>query len=117
MGVGIVPCLDPSESISASKAAGIYIDSDDSTLSTIVGFEVGDSFVHERAVGTSTVFIRRCARRQDKRKAPSPSRRLSGAIHCIFTVRDLTGERLGQRTMKERRKSELSGGVQRLPFS
>jgi hypothetical protein len=95
MGVGIVPCLDPSESISASKAAGICAESDDSTLSTIVGFEVGESFVHERAVGTATVFIRQSARdeiqlvgsrRQDKRNAPTPSSRLSGAIHRIFAV-------------------------------
>jgi hypothetical protein len=95
MGVGIVPCLDPSESISASKAAGICKESDDSTLSTIASFEVGDSFVHERAVGTWTLFICRCARdeiqlvgsrRQDKRNAPTPSSRLCGAIHRIFAV-------------------------------
>jgi hypothetical protein len=35
--------------------------------------------------------------------------------HLLFCA--VTGERLGQRTMRERRKSEMSGGVQRMPFS
>jgi hypothetical protein len=126
MGVGIVPCLDPSESMSPSKAAGICTESDDSTLSSIVGFEVGDSFVHERAVGTSTVFMCRCARDEiqlvgSRRRTRETHEVLAASIQGLFIASwmfwDFTGERLGEWTMRERRKRRMGGGVQCLPFS
>jgi hypothetical protein len=79
-----------------------------------------------KTVPDLTVFIRRCARdeiqlvgskRGVERDAPGPSNEPDEAIHCIVAVLGLDWRTSGQRTMREGSKSEMSGGVQSLPFS
>jgi hypothetical protein len=76
------------------------------------------------AVPNSTVFMGRCARDEiqlHRTEHEETHQVLPASLLGLFIAYLLfcavTGERLGQRAMRERRKSEMSGGVQGVLFS